>query len=165
MALSQTTFADFGGAVTDLFSASAFRTKAAGLRIEGEEYTLAAGLADQNEKFTEQSTAIQQTQDNRAIEKTLGGQMAAVASSGFGEAGSALDLLRDSANQGALQKAVLAQQGLITEAGYTEQAASYRLMSSAADMAAGAADKAAQGAQISSYIKFATAAFSLVPSS
>ena len=156
---------DFGGAVSDLFSASAFRSKAAGLRIEGQEYTLAAGLADQNEKFTEQSTAIQETQLNRQIEKTLGQQQAAVASSGFSNSGSYLDLLRDSANQGALTKAVLSQQGLITEEGYDEQAASYRLMNDAANMAAGAADKAAFGANISAGIKFASALFSLAPMS
>ena len=39
-----------------------------------------------------------------------------MASSGFGEGGSALDLLRDSADQGALTKATPAQQGNITEA-------------------------------------------------
>ena len=71
---------------------------------------------------------------DRAIEKTIGGQQAEVAASGFGAAGSALDLLRDSAAQGALHKAVLAQQGLITEAGYEEQAKSYNLQAEAANM-------------------------------
>jgi hypothetical protein len=162
MALSGGTFTNIGGAVSDLFSASAFKTKAAGQRIEAEEFQLAAGLADQNEKFTEQSTAIQQSQADRAIEKTIGGQQAAVAASGFAAGGSALDLLRDSANQGALHKAVLAQQGLITEAGYNEQAASYRLLSSASDLAASAADKAAGNATTSAYIKFAAAGASLL---
>jgi hypothetical protein len=47
---------------------------------------------------------------------TLGGQEADVAGAGFSEGGSALDLLRSSASQGALTHAVLGQQGLITEA-------------------------------------------------
>src|SRR6185369_6701768 len=38
--------------------------------------------------------------------------------------------------QGALSKAVLGQQGLITEAGYKEQADSFKVMSDAARMAA-----------------------------
>jgi hypothetical protein len=162
MALGTSTFSNIGGAVSDLFQASAFKTKAAGQRIESEEFQLAAGLSDQNAAFTEQSTAIQQSQADRAIEKTIGGQQTAVAASGFAAGGSALDLLRDSANQGALQKAVLGQQGLITEAGYKEQAASYRLLSSASDLAASAADKAAGNATTSAYIKFATAGASLL---
>ena len=47
-----------------------------------------------------------------------------------------------------MTKAVLGQQGLIEEAGYEQQAASYRLMSEAANQAATAADHAAQGAQL-----------------
>jgi hypothetical protein len=49
--------------------------------------------------------------------------------------GSSLDLMRDSASQGALTHAVLGQQGLITEAGYAEQATSYEMMSQAAQQA------------------------------
>ena len=157
MALSAGTFSNIGGAVSDLFQASAFRTKGQGLRTEANEYLLSRDLAFQNEAFTKNSTEIQETQASRAIEKTLGGQAAQVAASGFGNAGSALDLLRDSANQGALQKAVLSQQGLITEAGYEQQAQSYNLMAANAQMAAQASDKAAQGATMSAYIKGATA--------
>jgi hypothetical protein len=161
--LSSSTFSDIGGVFSDLAAASGFKTKAAGLRVESEEYLQAAAFADLNEKYTEQSTAVQEAQASRSIEKTLGQQQADVAANNFEEAGSALDLLRDSATQGALQKAVLQQQGLITEAGYEQQAASYRLMSSAADMAAGAADRAAKGAQIDAYIKGAAAIVSVLP--
>jgi hypothetical protein len=160
--LSSSTFSNVGGVFSDLYASSGFKTKAAGLRVESEEYLQAAAFADLNAKYTEQSTTIQQAQASRAIEKTLGQQQADVASNNFEEAGSALDLLRDSATQGALQKAVLAQQGLITEAGYQQQAASYRLMSSAADMAAGASDRAAQGAQIDAFIKGGAAIFSIL---
>jgi hypothetical protein len=163
MALGPSTFSDFGGAVSDLFAASADRAKAAGLRIEGQEYTLAAGLATQNAQYTQVSTDIKEFQAQRDIFQTLGKQQADVASSGFQEAGSALDLLRDSANQGALNQAVIGAQGQITEAGYEEQAASYTLMSQAASMAATASDKAAQGADIAAGLRFASAAFSFIP--
>jgi hypothetical protein len=56
-----------------------------------------------------------------------------------------VDLLPDSAAQGALTKAVLGQQGLIEEAGYEEQAKSYALMAQASRMSADAEDKAATG--------------------
>jgi hypothetical protein len=163
MALSGATFSDFGGAVSDLFAASADRSKAAGLRIEGQEYTLAAGLATQNAQYTQISTNIKEFQAQRDIFQTLGKQQADVASSGFQEAGSALDLLRDSAQQGALNTAVLGAQGQIQEAGYEEQAASYTLMAQAASMAATASDKAAQGATIAAGFRFASALFSFIP--
>jgi hypothetical protein len=161
LAIGSSTFSDFGGAVSDLFAASAAKSKATGLRIESQEYELAAGLADQNEKFTEQSTAIKEFQQSRDIQQTIGSQQAAVASSGFAASGSALDIERDSANQGAIAQGVLAQQGLIEEAGYEEQAASYRLMAQASSQAATAADHAVNGDNISAIIKGAAGVASL----
>jgi hypothetical protein len=53
--------------------------------------------------------------------------------------------MRDSASQGALVKAVGAEQGLITEEGYKVQAESYKNMGEAARIAADAEDDAADG--------------------
>jgi hypothetical protein len=167
MALGAATFNDAAGAVADIFASSADSTKAEGLRIkakgdllEGQNYDMAAVLAGQNEKFTEQSTAIKQAQLDRSNTMTLGGQAADVAGAGFAASGSALDLMRDSASQGALTKAVAGEQGLITEAGYTEQQTSYQNLSKAAsfaaqsdELAANAADEAATGAMITGGIK------------
>jgi hypothetical protein len=164
MALGASTFSNLGGAVSDLFAASAFKTKGQGLRAEAEQYLVSAQYAEDNKQFAAQNTAIQEVQAGRDVEKTLGGQQAAIAAGNFANSGSALDIMRDSANQGALKNAILAQQGNITETGFEQQAQSYRFMSHAASMAAGAADKAAQGAEIGSYLKFASAAFSLFPS-
>jgi hypothetical protein len=157
MALSSSTFTAAGGAVSDLFAgfaattqaglkakglnlqaagirlnAEGLRIKASGDRAEGQEYDLASGLAAQNEKFAETSTAITQAQQERNTTMQIGGQRADIAGAGFAESGSALDILADSARQGALSKAVLGQQGLITEAGYQEQADSYTLMANTA---------------------------------
>ena len=89
----------------------------------------------------------------RETMNTLGGQQADVAGAGFAASGSALDLLRDSASQGALTHAVLGQQGLITEAGYNEQAASYKIMQGAANDAGNAENNAATAAEITGGIK------------
>lgn len=167
MALGQATFSDLGGAVSDLFAADADRAKATGLRykaqgdvLEGQNYDLASTLAQQNEKFAETSTSIKLQQIDRQNTQVIGGQRADVAGAGFAASGSALDLLRDSAQQGALTKAVAGEQGMITEAGYAEQAQSYQNLSAAskiaqqADLAAAdAADKAAEGADITAGIK------------
>lgn len=162
MAFGNATFTDAAGAVSDLLGGS---EKAAGLRIsasgqrisaqgfdlsalgneqraqgdeaEATQYGLASTLATQNEAFTEQSVAIQQFQQQRQLTQSLGTTRADVAGSGGTLGGSALDILRDSASQGALTKAVMGQQGLITEAGYKEEAQSYDVMQSAATTAAG----------------------------
>ncbi len=153
MALGAATFTDLGGAVSDLFGSFADQYKAQGDRIEAANYRQAAAFADQNVIYTQWSTNIKEAQQDREITKTLGETTADVAGAGFAASGSSLDILRDSASQGALTKAVLGEQGLITEAGYQEQAASYRNMADAADMAAKAEDQAATGSLISGGIK------------
>lgn len=161
MALGAGTFTAAGGAVSDLFAADAFRTKGKGSRIEAQEYDLASSLALQNRQFAQTSTDIKEAQQQRSLYQGLGRAQSDVAGAGFEASGSALDLLRDSASQGALTKAVVGQQGLIEEAGYEEQSKSYNLMASASRMAAEADDKAATGADITAGIKGAAALASL----
>lgn len=110
-------------------SAEGLRTKAQGDLAEAGNYDLAAALARDNEAYTEQSTRVQQAQLDRQVTQAIGGQQAGVAGAGFAASGSALDLLRDSASQGALARGVLGQQGAITEAGFEEQAKSFDTMS------------------------------------
>jgi hypothetical protein len=151
--LSGQTFSDLGGAASDIFAGFGDQAKAQGDFAEATDYTLASTLATQNEQFTQTSTAIKEAQQNRSLTQTLGGQEADVAGAGFAESGSSLDLLRDSASQGALTHAVLGQQGLITEAGYQEQATSYTNMATAATAAGNAANQAATFADITGAIK------------
>ncbi len=143
MALSDKTFADAGGGVSDIFGAfgaikssgiqaESLRLKAKGDLAEADQYDLASTLANQNEKYTETSTAIKEAQQARNTTMQIGGEQAAVAGAGFAQSGSALDILADSAREGALAKAALGQQGLITEAGYKEQAQSYTMMANTA---------------------------------
>src|SRR5690348_3795013 len=101
-------FSSIGSAVSDLYAAE-------GDKAEASNYRLAAGLARENEQYTEQSTAIKNMQAERQIYQTVGEQGAAVAASGFTTGGSAGDLLRSSVSQGALTHAVLSEQGLIQE--------------------------------------------------
>lgn len=161
MAFGNSTLDFAGGAVNDIFSsgqkAAGLRISASGTRIQGEagrlrargdeveagNYDLASKLASQNEEFTRQSTAVQQVMADRQIYQALGEERASVAGSGFQQSGSALDILRDSAQQGALQKQLLGQQGLITEAGYREQSESFNSMAGYARFAAGEETKMA----------------------
>ena len=139
---NQSTWNDLGQAASDLFAYGASGTKAAGDQAEAENYSRAATLASQNEQFTKESTSIKDVQAQRQIFQSIGGTQADVASAGLAESGGALDVLRSSAQQGALARAQVGAQGLITEAGYQEQAQSYQAMAAAADTAA-QADKSA----------------------
>ena len=150
-----------GGAVSDLFAAEGYRSKAEGNRQEAAHYRRAGDLADQNARFTTESTAIQNTQLQRQVFQGLGSIEASVAGSGMSESGSALDILRSSAQQGALQEEVLKRQGLIAEQGYKEQANSYRDMASSADRAARDADRAGDTSTITGVLRGAGALLSL----
>jgi hypothetical protein len=132
MAFGNATFTDASSAAGDIFQGIQAKEtdylKAQGDFAEASNYGLAATLAQQNEQFTETSTAIKEVQAQRAIEQGIGTEQAQISGAGFQTSGSAIDLLAASAQQGALQKAVLSEQGLITEAGYTEQAHAYQTM-------------------------------------
>lgn len=166
--LFQTGMSDLGGAVQGVFSglsdqasASADLAQAAMAQSsyeadllksqadtqEGQAYGEAASLADLNAQYTAQSTAIQQSQADRTLYQSLGTAKSNIAASGFASGGSGADVLANSAAQGALNRAVLGQQGLITEAGYTEQAASYTAMQKAAGIASQEDIVSAQGEQ------------------
>ncbi len=129
MAFGNATFSNAGGAVNDLFASRAtaqgLRLKADGDDVEGVNYDLAATLAKQNKGFVEQSTAVKDLMSERKTYLGIGGQQSDVASAGFSNSGTALDLLRDSATQGALEQQLIRQQGEITEAGYDEQEKAY----------------------------------------
>lgn len=169
------------GAVSSLFSGFASEKKADMYRvmsqadllkgqgdlIEADSYSRAHDLALQNRDFTAQSTAIGQAQADRSIYQSLGAVVGATGASGLQMDGSAADVLAASAQQGEVEKQVRANQGLITEAGYQEQADTYTNMVSAAHLAsdaetlaskghllaASAEDDAATGSFISSAIK------------
>ena len=161
MALGASTVSDAGGAVSDLFAAQGDLSKQQGDLIEQSMYTSDAGLATQNEQFTAQSTAIKLAQQSRANVQSQGQTQADIAGAGFANSGSALNILSSNAQQAALTTQVMQQQGLITEAGYTEQATAYTDQAKAEGVAAAAAGTAAKGADISAAISGVAAVASL----
>ena len=150
-----------GAAVNDLFASDASDLKAQGLGLEATNLDAAAALAGQNEQYTEQSTAIKQTMLDRNIAQTIGSQQTEVAGAGFAASGSALDILRDSASQGALSKNLLAQQGLITEAGYKEQQTAFQNQAQAARLAQQAESESSDASMIGGIIQGGKAALTL----
>ena len=104
-----------GNAVSDLFGSQ-------GEAAQANSYAGGAALAQQNAQLTAASTAIQQTQTTRQVEQSLATTQADVAGAGFTESGSALDILKMSAQQGALAKSLVNIQGAINENSYAAQA-------------------------------------------
>jgi hypothetical protein len=153
MAFGQSTFSDAGGAVSDLFASFGHEAKAKGDEFEKQNYELAATYADENAAYTESATKIKEAQQDRALFQGIGRTTADIGGAGFAQSGSALDILRDSAQQGSLTKAVLTSQGAITEAGYKEQADSYRNMAQAAQVAIDAEHTAGIGSLLTGGIK------------
>lgn len=125
MAEFQTAAIDAGGAVSALFGAR-------GARSSARSYSDAQRIAEENAQIARSATEIRDTQLKRTIFKTLGTQQAQVASAGFAASGSALDLARDSASQGAHARAINETQGAITVNSYLEQAGMFGGMADAA---------------------------------
>ena len=109
-------------------TAQSLRTKVQGDIAEAQNYDLASALAKENAGFSDVSTRIQQAQAARTETQTIGAQRAAVGGAGFANGGSAFYLMKDSANQAALQQGVIGMQGAINTAGYNEQAQSFETM-------------------------------------
>jgi opacity protein-like surface antigen len=147
---SDQTVSDTSNSVSDISPASAIwrKRKAQNLRERPTARRLILP-----KKYTVMSTAIKEAQTNRELLRSEGATTNAPAGAGFQTgSGSGLDLLRQSAQEGATTAAAINYQGGITEAGYQEQAQSYELMATAADMAAGADKTAAYGSFAASAI-------------
>lgn len=129
MANFQNAAIDAGGAVGALFGAR-------GARASARSYSEAQRIAEENAQIARSATTIRDTQLQRTIFKTLGTQEAQVAGAGFSASGSALDILRDSASQGAHARAINQAQGAITENSYLEQAGMFGGMADAAKASA-----------------------------
>lgn len=136
-------FDALGGGISTVFGAVGSLSSAKG-------YKKAAGFADQEARISEESTRLQQFQQQRDLYRTLGGQQADIAGAGLANSGSALDIMRSSASQGSLAKQLVGMQGAIQTSGYQAEAESYRTMASASK-------KSGIGGLISGGLKIASA--------
>lgn len=141
-----------GNAVSDIFAGFGDFAKAKADELEEGQYSEAAAYAGQEEEFAKESTAIKVAGESRDLLLAQGRTTAAVAGAGLTESGSALDILSSNARQGALQQAVTNRQGLITEAGFSEQQQSYETMATVAGNAAKSANLAAVGSFVAAGI-------------
>lgn len=103
--------------------------EAKGYKAAAKGYNAAATSAQTNAVLSDASTRITLGQFARKTQQVLGGQRADIAQSGLKEAGSAYDVIRMSAQNASLDKALIQLKGnmdvndwLAKSAGYTGQA-------------------------------------------
>lgn len=136
-----------GGAVSGIFSAEGSGAEADGDFQAALSYRKARDIELQNIDITKTSTEIQGLQLQRKIDKVQGTQTAQLGAAGV-SGGSAGDLMRDSAQQGALAVTQVNTQGKIQENAFKAQADAFDAQAIAADAAGHKAESAAQGAMI-----------------
>jgi len=159
---SSSTVGGIAGAVSDMFTSDALKFKAKGDEMEAQEYRQAAQFALLNKQYTVQSTAIKDFQLQRKDFVTEGDMAADIAANNMQMSGSAIDEMRDSASQAAIERGVASQQGLIEEAAYQQQADSFNLMAQMKDEAAAADKHAATGAMWGAVLKGVGAVVSIL---
>lgn len=125
-------FSKLGGAVSDLFGAAGDLSEASG-------YKKAEAIEKQNAGLAEVQNRVQMTQLNRQIFQAQGATAAEEGGAGFTAGGSAGDIMRSNASQGALSRQVLGLQGQINQNNFAQQAASFSQMATTAEGAAAAA--------------------------
>lgn len=118
-----------GSGISDIFQAS-------GLKQDAASLDKAAGMEDVNAKISEASAEIQQQAAQRDIYKVMGAQQSDIAMAGMKLSGTAQDLIRSSAQQGALTHALIQAQGDIEVQGHEIAAANLRAQAQQARSAA-----------------------------
>lgn len=139
------------GGVGDAFSS--YQTMQ-GAQHEAAADRQAAALAGLDISYEKESVSLQQTAQQRQLLKTEGKAQAAIGADNFSTgSGSAYDIMKENAQQGALAHGIMGIQGLITESGYAAQQQAYLGKAQAADAAA----KAAEGGIFGGILKGAMA--------
>lgn len=128
---------DTANATADQFKISAATAQSQGYTAEAGAYGTASSIAGVAGNITELQTA-------RQVAGTIGAQQAGVAAAGFKNAGSSVDLLRSSMQQGYLQQQILQTQTAQEQQAYLAQGIGANAAANAATAAANAA--AAEGA-------------------
>lgn len=130
MALSTDTFNDFGGAVQDIFGA-------VGSEAAASAYSKAAKINQSNAVIAESSARLNAQLTERNTVQTLGTTAASTAATGFELSGSAGDIMRYQAQQGALAKSLIQSQGELQAQSFAAQAAAERGQAAASKAQAG----------------------------
>lgn len=132
--------------ISDAYQSAASELSAAGNTAEADIYGQASSIAGQNALLALDAGQIKEAQTQLAVNRAIGSQRAAVASNGFAEAGSAVDVMRASLQQGSLDEQLDVENASLQAGAFEEQkqasAAEQTAASTAASMAKTTADMA-----------------------
>lgn len=139
----------FGQAAASSASARAYDALAGGYHAQGQAFDTATAIADKDARLSGLSTAIQKVQTQRQIYQTIGGARADIGAAGFGEHGSAIDVLKSSAAQGELQMQITGTKGQLEQDTFVQQSTAYAAQAKGSYAAEEAAKANASGARAS----------------
>jgi hypothetical protein len=142
----------------DAANAAASDIQAAGYLQETAAYNTVGGIASNNAVVAGVAGDIKNLQQQRAVRQTIGSQRADIASAGFTNAGSSIDIFRDSVSQGALTHQLNMVQTTQTQGGYLEEGAAAQAEAAGATMASNAATTLAAQQRASGALNTANAA-------
>lgn len=111
----------------------------AGAKAEADAYQKAADYATGNQQTEALAEQVREYQINKGVDKTVGAQKAAVASNGFTQSGSGLDIMASSYREGYLSTQLSAMNSEGVQRGYLESAAASEGDVAAANVRAGGA--------------------------
>lgn len=130
----------FNSTATEMKGASdASLVSVTGANAEAAAYGQEAAFAQGNAETEALAEGIRELQISQGVDKTVGSQKAAVASNGFTQSGSALDIMSSTYRAGYLTTQLSAMESAQVQAGYLESAAAANgEMAAAQQRAAGA---------------------------
>jgi hypothetical protein len=117
------------------YTEAGVRLQQQGDYAEAASYGNAADIATNSATLADVAGQVQEYQNTRAVNATVGSQRASVAAAGLSNSGSALALARSSFQQGYLQNQMTRIQSLTREGGFLEEAAAARAEQQAATTA------------------------------
>ena len=129
--------------IQDQYQSAASELTAQGDTEEAGLYGEAAGIANANALTALSAGDIKEAQTQLEVNSTIGSQRASVAGNGFQEAGSAVDLMRSSLQQGHLDEQLDVENADLQAGGFYEQASASQAEQTAATTAAGVASSTA----------------------
>lgn len=148
-------FDGLGGAVDTIFGGLGAFDTAKGYKSQAKGYERAAEISRINRGISQQASDIEMVQAERDIYRTTGAQTAAIGANNLSATGSALDILKDSAQQGSMTRQLLGRQSAIQDLAYEQEELSFLGQAEAAKAAAKSSKKSGIGGLISGGIKIA----------
>ncbi len=150
---AQTAISAAGGAVADLYAAKAAGHTASEQEVAASEFGAAANIAFQNSQEAGAAGKLQQVQNARKVFQVSGAGMAAAGANGERMSGSAMNILRNSHEQGTIASQLIGTQTQIEVNGYINQMQADFAQQQQAEEMAQAAREQQKGDIIGSIIK------------